>query len=189
MKKETARSKTPVSKRRVVLYLPTMEMLNSWHKAAKKANMTTSAFIQHIVNTYFEKGIPVTSKNQYEKQINELNETVKQLRVENVELSKKITMLNTLTDRYESELKRLRNESFLNEERFIGEREYEKELFELLRNKKHIKEHEVLDLLHIDPSDTETVKAIFQQLENLLDYGAIKKYRGGFQWQELEIKS
>lgn len=182
MKKQTARSKTPVNKRRITLYLPTKQMLDDWQNEAKKANMTTSAFVQQIVNSYFENGISTTSKNQYEKRINELSEILRNLRQENLELSKKVTMLNTLTDRYETELKRLRNKDFLDTS-FSGVRTYEQELVELLRSGKNIKEHEILDLLHVDPNDTETVKAINQQLQNLLEYGIVKMYRGGYQWK------
>ncbi len=158
-------------------------MLDDWHKAAEKANMTTSAFIQHIVNSYFENGIPSTSKKQYEKRITELSDTIRKLRMENVDLSKKVTMLNTLADRYETELKRFRNKDFLDKS-FSGIRNYEQELVDLLRSGKNIKEHEILDVMHVDPNDTETVKAINQQLQNLLDYGIIKIYRGGYQWQQ-----
>lgn len=158
-------------------------MLDDWQKAAEKSNMSTSAFIQHIVNSYFENGISVSSQKRYEKQIKELHDTQKQLQKENIELSKKVMMLNTLTDRYEVELQHLRNENF-NTASFDGERHFNKELVSLLRDKKHVKEHELLPLLHVDPADTETTKAIHKQLESLLDSGVIKMYRGGYQWQE-----
>ncbi|HMA83514.1 MAG TPA: hypothetical protein VKP59_04725, partial [Candidatus Thermoplasmatota archaeon] len=117
-KKQTARSKASTNKRRVVLYLPTLQMVDTWHKAAKKANMTTSSFIQNIVNSYFENGIPTTKKQHYEKQITEYADTIKKLQRENIELSKKVKMLDTLADRNEQELQRLRNKDFLHEETF-----------------------------------------------------------------------
>ncbi|MDG6219521.1 MAG: hypothetical protein QCI00_08790 [Candidatus Thermoplasmatota archaeon] len=189
IKKQTARANTPAHKRRIVLYLPTKQMMDQWQKAAEKSEMTTSAFIQNIVNTYFENGVTKTAQHQYEKQLKESIESLKQLRQENIELSKQVTMLNTVIERYEDELRRLRNKDFLDNKTFTDERKYKKELIELLQSKKHIKEHEVLDLLHIDPTDSETVKAISAQIENLLDYGFIKLYRGGYLWQESQIKN
>lgn len=182
-KKQTARSKASTNKRRVVLYLPTLQMVDTWHKAAKKANMTTSSFIQNIVNSYFENGIPTTKKQHYEKQITEYADTIKKLQQENIELSKKVKMLDTLADRNEQELQRLRNKDFMNES-FEGEREYKKQLIKLLQKEKNIKEHQLLSLLHIDPTDTEAAKAINRQLQELLDFGVIKMYRGGYEWKK-----
>jgi len=38
-------------------------------------------------------------------------------------------------------------------------------------------------LLNIEPDDEQTIKAINRQIETLLEYGLIKRYRGNYRWQ------
>lgn len=181
--KKNSTRKTTSHKRRIVIYLPAKEMMETWSKEANKSGMTTSSFIQSIVNNYFENGNVLKSQKSMEKQLQELHQTIQQLRSENIELSKRVKMLDSLTDRQEQDLKLLRTQAFLNNDTFSGVRTYEKRLIELLKEKKNIKEHEILDLIHVDPNDFTMIKALNKQLENLLDYGIIKMYKGGYQWE------
>ena len=38
-------------------------------------------------------------------------------------------------------------------------------------------------MLHIEPSDSKGIKAIGKQIEILLEYGLIKRYKGGYLWK------
>ena len=123
------------------------------------------------------------ARRDLEQKILVLGDKNKQLRAENTQLSKQVERLNNLMDRYEEHLQQLKNKQFLNNGKFNGIREYEQKLIELLKKHKNIKEHDILDMLHVSPSDVGTMKAISKQLELLLDYGIIKMYKGGYQWQ------
>ena len=180
-KKKNNTKKTTSHKRRIVLYLPTKEIVDKWNKLAEKSAMTTSSFIQEIVRNHIENEGTMESQKAKDKLINELQEHNRQLRVENTELSKKVTMLDNLTDRYEQEIKQLKNQSFL-DNNFEGIREFNHRLIELLREKRNIKEHEIFDVMHIDPRDSETIKALNRQLDTLFEYNLVKKYKGGIQW-------
>ena len=180
-KKKTTSAKTTSHKRRISLYLPSNKDVDRWNKAASDKGLTTSSFIQNIVNNYFQSGNVLKSQKNLEKKLLETNNVVQQLRTENIKLSKQVNMLNILTDRYEEEIKNLKQKDFLAKS-FDGVREYERKLIDLLKQKRNIKEHEILDLLQVSPHDSVTVKVINKQIETLLDYGIIKMYKGGYQW-------
>jgi predicted RNase H-like nuclease (RuvC/YqgF family) len=180
-KKKTAHANSPSHQRRIFLYLPTDKMIEKWHKEAEKNKMTTSKFIQEIVKNHIDSGESTINQQKYEKEIKQLQEENRQLRNENIELSKKVKMLDTLTDRYEDEIKLYKNKPFINGD-FEGIREFNHRLIELLKEKRNIKEHQLFDLLHISPNDVETIKAINRQLDTLFEYNLVKKYRGGIQW-------
>jgi hypothetical protein len=93
-------------------------------------------------------------------------------------------MLSTLTDRYEKQLQDYRNKTFIENGKIAGARKYQISLIELFKQRNSISEDEIVDLLHIDPHDTETLKAISKQIENLEDYGVIQKIRGGWRWKK-----
>jgi hypothetical protein len=180
-KKKKTPAKTTAHTRRITLYLPSKNDVERWNKEANKNGLTTSRFIQNIVNNYFQSGNVLKSQKILEKKLLESNNVVKQLRGENIRLSKQVNMLNILTDRYEEEIKHLKQKDFLDDS-FNGIRKYERELITLLKRKRNIKEHELLDLLQVSPQDFATIKAINKQIETLLDYGIIKMYKGGYQW-------
>ena len=92
-------------------------------------------------------------------------------------------MLNMLTDRYEKQLQDYRNKTFIENGKFEGIREYQQNLIELFKQKSSIAEDEIIDLLHIDSHDVETLKAISKQIELLQDFGVVEKIRGGWRWK------
>ena len=175
------KKKTPIKERSIYVYLPTKEMTEKWKNIAKKKGMSISNYIQELVQQNIENGETIMTQKQKDKFIDEIQEQNRQLRSENIELSKKVKMLDTLTDRYEEEIKQLKNKPFLNGS-FEGIREFDNRLIELLKEKKNVKEHELFDLLHIKPGDSETIKALNRQLDTLFEYNLVKKYKGGIQW-------
>jgi len=179
-KKETAHFGGSPLKRRVVLYLPTIEMITVWANEARKAGQTTSSFVQEIVQQYLELG-GTSVKEDYQKRIRDLEEQNHKIRQENSDLAKRVLMLDTLTDRYEVDIQELKNKPYLNGS-FEGLREFNHRLLDVLKQKRNVKEIELYDLLHIKPSDGETIKAINKQLDVLFEYGLVKRLRGGIQW-------
>ncbi len=172
-------------KRAVTLYLPTEEMKNQWYKIAKEnRGMSVSNFIIEIVEDYLQKNREFSTKQDIASELERLLKQNKRLQHENAELQKKIDMLNLLTERYEKQLMDYRNKTFIDNNEFTGIRTYQQSLIDLFKRQHFVKEEELIDLLHIDPSDGNTLKAISKQLEFLEEYGLIKRSRGGWTWQE-----
>lgn len=176
------RTKT-TRKRAVTLYLPTEEMKDNWYKIAKeKKGMSVSNFIIEIVEDYLQKNKEFSTKDDIFNQLKKFTSQNKRLQIENMELQKKVEMLNLLTNRYENQLMKYRNKTFIENGKFEGIREYHQSLIELFKRKISVNEDELVDLLHINPSDKDSLKAISKQIENLEDYGLIQSIRGGWKW-------
>ena len=170
-------------KRSITIYPPTLEMKNTWFEIAKKEGLSVSNFTIEAVEDYIQKKKGFTSKDNLSKQFKKLEKQNERLQNENVELQKKVDMLNMLTDRYEQQLQGYRNKTFIENGKFEGVRKYQQNLVMLFKQQSSIAENEVVDLLHINPNDVETLKAISKQIELLQDFGVIEKIRGGWRWQ------
>ena len=175
--------KTTAHKRRIVLYLSCKELVEQWNKEADAAGLTTSKFIQGIVNNYFESGNVLKAQKAVLQQLEMANATIQHLRQENSELQKKVDMLDKLTDKYDIDIQQLKNQAFMTKDLLSGSRMYEKKLIDLLVKKNGLREHEIFDFLKIDPNDKKTILALQNQLQQLLEYGAIEIARGVYQWR------
>jgi len=174
--------RTPVKQRSIYVYVPTNEMADRWKKLAKKSGMSISRYVLNIVENHIGDESVSASRESLDKRLGELEGQNIQLKNENLALSKRVKMLDILTDRYEEDLKNLKKHQFQDESSFEGVREYKPELIKLLKERDVVKEHELLDLLHIDTSDAVSVRAINQQLDNLFSYGLVKRSKGGLIW-------
>lgn len=177
------KSKT-TKKRRIYVYLPSKELMERWKKHAKKQGMSISKYIFEIVDEHIQTDKTDKSKKELSKNFIKLEKQNEILRIENIELKKKVDMLNLLTDRYEKQLRDYSNKTFIENGKWEGVREYQSELIELFKSKTSIKENEIIDLLHIDPTDVKTMKAISKQIEHLEDYGVIEHIKGGWRWKK-----
>jgi len=157
-------------------------MAERWKRLAKKSGLSISQYVLNIVENHIGDESVSASQGDLDKRLGELEGQNSQLRNENLALSKRVKMLDVLTDRYEEDLKNLRNRQFQDESSFEGVREYEPKLIKLLKERDIVKEHELLDLLHVDPGDAALVRAINQQLDNLFSYGLVKRSKGGLMW-------
>jgi hypothetical protein len=179
MKGKKKKTKTETIKERLIyVYLPSHEMVKKWKGLAEKSGASISKFvIEHVDNSLEQE----ENKEGYTSRA-ELLEQIRELRGENKELHKKIKMLDNLVDRYDTELRSYRIKPFL-EEDFSGIRKYEKELIDLLKTHGEIRKETVLDLLGIDTLDTNSVRGITRQMENLERYGLVKDIGGKWRWK------
>ena len=60
------------------------------------------------------------------------------------------------------------------DEAYVGVRQFDKDLIELLRGGGTLSDEEILSSLNIDPADTEVIKAVSRQLEALEAYGLVE---------------
>ncbi len=112
-----------------------------------------------------------------------LIENLQKLKDENHELRKQNKILNKVIDSLDEELRSFRLKPFLDS---LGDgiRQYETELIDLFRRRKVLRNDELLDMLNIDTTDSDIIKAINKQLESLQRYGVIKVVPGGWKWKD-----
>ena len=146
--------------------------------------MSVSNYIFEIVDNHIRQNIGIYTRNDVFQKMNKFEKQNEILRNENVELQKKVDLLNMLVDRYETQLQTYRNKTFIENDKFEGVREYQQNLIDLFKKRTSVGEDEIIDLLHIDPGDVDTLKAISKQVDLLLEYGVIQKIRGGWRWKK-----
>lgn len=164
----------PDKSRYVYLYLPSAEEKAHWDDLAKKANVPLSKFVIEIVENALADDAEFKPRGELTKEISALRKEVKGLRDE-------LKLKNVVLDKYEGELKRYRSAAFL-DDNFEGKRTHNKELVELLRRRGIMDSYRILEELGIDPKDSELVKAISHQLEDMEAYGMIASTPKGWKW-------
>jgi hypothetical protein len=175
------KKRTPIKNRSFWVYAKNDEMAEKWKYSAQKAGIPISRFLGELIEQYIENGEFITGMEK-EKQFNEMQKKIIQLQEENNALDKKSKMLESFAERLDEENKSLRNATIL-DNNFSGEREHhEQRLIDLLKEKKVVKETELLDLLHISPKDSNSTKTIMRQLDDLQKYNLIKKSGGALRW-------
>lgn len=158
-------------------YLPSVEMVNDWKVRAKKSNVSISQFVyEHVTNSLRQE--------EGEESYKPRAELIEELRKKD-EAIEKLTRENEITrlalERVETELRKYRAEPFL-EANFQGIRKYDTKLVELLKKGETIDSDHLLRQLRISPRETDLVKAVSKQLENLEAYGLVDKTRRGWRW-------
>ena len=166
-----------IGERYVYAYLPSVELVRDWKARAKKKGASISEFVyEHVTNSLRQEDgeEAYRPRAQLIEELRKKDEQVQKLEREN-----EITRL--ALERVETELRRYRAEPFLSEN-FQGTRRYDKKLIELLKKGKPIDSGDLLHALRISPKDTDLVRAVSNQLENLQAYGLVRKGHHGWSW-------
>ncbi|HDO41473.1 MAG TPA: hypothetical protein ENH03_01035 [Candidatus Bathyarchaeota archaeon] len=82
----------------------------------------------------------------------------------------------------DKELERYRAKPFL-DEAYVGVRQFDRDLIELLRGGGTLSDEEILSSLNVDPADTDLVKAVSKQFEALEAYGLVEFTGKGWRWK------
>ncbi|MDF0589916.1 hypothetical protein [Candidatus Methanocrinis natronophilus] len=141
---------------------------------ADEAKSPFSRFVIEIVESTLAEDEELRPRREM---VNEL-ESVKN---ENKKLRDDLHQKDIVIDRYESELKRYRNEVFLSSN-FEGIRRYSKELVDILKSGNYVDSYRLLEALNIDPRESEQIQAVSHQLEELEEYEMIKPEGRGWRW-------
>ena len=165
----------PDKSRYVYLYLPSSEDKARWEKLAEEAGVPLSKFVIEI----FESALAEESEDF--KPRGELVKEIGKLRNENKELRDDLNQKKIVLDKYENELRRYRNQAFV-EEKFEGVRKYNHELIAILKRGSVLDSYKLLEELGIDPNDSQLVKGISQQLEELEAFGLVTSSQRGWRW-------
>ena len=156
------------------VYHPSRPHKERWEKAAAKAHTSLSKLIIAAVDGLLDE-------NEEFKPWREMVRELESLRSENKSLRNDLSQKTIVLDRYEAELKRYRAQPF-QEEDYRGMRRYSKELVEVLKTRGQADSYKILEALGIDPRESELVKAVSRQLEELEAYGMIKTEGRSWQW-------
>ena len=95
-----------------------------------------------------------------------MSKEIGKLRADNKQLRDELKLKNIVLEKYETELRRYRSETFL-EDKFEGVRKYSKEIIAILKRRNVVESHSLLEQLGIDPKESDLVKAVSKQLEDL----------------------
>jgi len=165
-----------IKDRAIYVYLPSVKMKGKWEEHAKKLGVSISKFvIEFVENSLMQEEEPAyKSREELTKENDELRQQIN-------ELSKKCRLLERAVDRLEDELRRYRAKPFLEEE-FEGVRAFEKELINLLKSRDIVPSEDIFSHLGADPTQSEMVRAVSRQLENLEAYGLVKSSARGWKW-------
>ena len=165
-----------IKQRAIYVYLPSIETANRWKRIAVEEKISISKFvIEHVENS-------LNQEKEHTPRIN-LIKNIQRFKEENDELRKQNRMLNKVVDSLDEELRSFRLKPFL-DPLSDGIRQYEKELIEVFRKRTFLRNDEILDVLNIDSKETDSIKAINKQLENLQSYGLITVVSGGWKWKD-----
>jgi len=152
-------------------------MVRGWKAKAKKTNVSISQFIlEHVTNSLRQE--------EGEESYKPRAEMIEELRKRD-EIIEKLTRDNEIVrlalERVETELRRYRAEPFL-DEGFGGKRRYDERLIDILKKCQPVSSDELLRQLRISAKETDLVKALSNQLENLQSYGLVLKTHHGWRW-------
>ncbi|VVB64377.1 Uncharacterised protein [uncultured archaeon] len=164
----------PDKNRYTYVYHPSVVHKERCVKLAKKARTPLSKFIVGIVDG-------VLDENEEYKPHREVAREMETLKTENKTLRDDLRQKEIVLERYEAELKRYRAQPF-QEEDYQGMRRYSKELVEILKSRGFVDSYRLLEDLSIDPRESDLVKAVSMQLEELEGYGMIKAEAKGWRW-------
>ena len=164
----------PDNSRYVYLYLPSAEDKARWAKMAEDAGAPLSKFIIEIVENSLSEETDFKPRGELVKEIGKL-------RGENKELGDDLKQKKIVLEKYENELKRYRSAAFV-EDRFEGVRKYNRELIAALKRGLVLDSYKLLEELGIDPNDSQIVKAVSNQLEELEAFGLVTSTQRGWRW-------
>ena len=168
-----------IKKRAIYVYLPSQKMAEDWKSRADKAGSSISKFVIDRVEDSINKEAGeegYLNRLDLIKKLSNANEELKQLRKDN-------RLLKRLVDNLDTELKRYRTKPFL-EEGYQGIRRFDKELIDLLKEGGSYSGDDILTHLNINPSDTDLVKAVNEQLEVLESYSLLAYVGRGWKWKQ-----
>lgn len=164
-----------IKQRRVDVYLDTLDRKERWSEIAEEEGDSLSKFVQKAVEYAIEQGGPNFGE------LSEDSQRIQELEQQVTELQTEIQQKDIVIEKLEDDLRELRMEPF-EEEEFEGTRQYDPTLIEILRSGPAVTGDQIRERLDIDPTDTEAMKGLDQQLQQLEAYGLVESTPDGWQW-------
>lgn len=164
-----------IRERRVDVYLDTLERKEQWTSIAEEEGDSLSKFVQKAVEYAIAQGGPDYAElGEQSQRIQELEQLVTDLR-------KELKQKDIVIDKLEDDLREYRMQPFTEEE-FEGVRQYDQKLIAILQDGNEITGEELYDRLGVDPTNSEQMRAIDTQLQQLEAYGLVASTARGWRW-------
>jgi hypothetical protein len=160
--------------RTATTYLPSKEMLDKWKSDAKSHHCSISDYIFEMVEKARRNSDQPDSGPALAKEITEVKGRCLRLEEEN-------NLLKISLDNAQTEIYKLRFGGFNSPDQSEA-REYDRALVNLLRRGGTHTAREILATLGIDPRDSQAVKIVSVQLEELRRFGLVKETFNGWTW-------
>lgn len=154
------------------IYASSEEEAQKIREAAKGTGLTTSKFVLNAVRPHIYDVEEGPSRHCLVEEASQLRDEVRRLREDG-------RARDLLLERYEAELRRIRDNAFLAPN---GSAALDPELLQILRRSGPIHEHRLLDALKIPSDDSKAIQAISRQLSLLEATGFVSKGPNGWRW-------
>ena len=164
-------------KQRAIYVYPPAHMAENWKNRATQADTSISKFvIEHVENSLGQTDQDYRTRTSVLEENHQLRETL-------TKTSKRVHHLELLVDKLEEDLRVYRSRLFT-DQGYTGTRTYDKQLITLLKQPGTHSNQAILNQLRVKPSNSEVVKAVARQLENLEAYGLVRNTARGWVWSE-----
>lgn len=164
-----------LKQRYVDVYLPSENAKKEWEEEAKRAGLPLSKYIYSAVETFRTKK-EETPRTDLVKELAEAKEEIQVLRND-------LRLKTLFLEKLESEVYKARYADFKEVEITEGSRQHDKELIKILRRGKTLDGHTILSELGVDPSETEAIKLVDNQLHSLQRFGLVEEVANGWRWK------
>ena len=164
----------PDKSRYVWLYLPSKADKERWQAMADQAKTPLSKFCIELIESTLAENEEFKPRREIVLEMAGLKNEIKVLRDD-------LRQKSIVLDRYEGELKRYRSQAFTQDD-YKGVRRYSREIVDLLKARGKADSYKILEVLGIDPRESDLVKAVSMQLEELEGYGMVKADGRSWQW-------
>jgi hypothetical protein len=159
--------------RTATVYLPAGEILTAWQKKAAQGGATISEYIFEMVEKARRPAEDVVRPDLVRE-----NSDLKTL---NRKLEQEVNLLKTNLEIMQAEVYKQRFAGFEHVDA-PGMHSYDRALVDMLKRGKVLDSQEILGGLGIDPRDSQAVKLVSNQLEELKRFGLIRESPHGWRW-------
>ena len=159
--------------RTATVYLPAGEILTAWQKEAAQGGATISEYIFEMV----EKARRPAEEAARPDLVRE-NSDLKTL---NRKLEQEVNLLKANLEIMQTEIYKQRFAGFEQVDA-PGMHSYDRALVDMLKRGKILDSQEIFGSLGIDPRDSQAVKLVSNQLEELKRFGLIRESPRGWRW-------
>jgi hypothetical protein len=156
-----------------LIYPPSQELIEEWRAESKELGTSLNNYIIEMVerSRNFESSNP---RPDLTRENSEMKEEIRKLRDD-------LRIKDLILRKYESELYKLRYESFSDIDN-VGQKEYDEKLVIALKRGRTMSDLDIYSELGIDPKDDGAVKLVSNQLKGLMRYKLIEETSLGWRW-------
>lgn len=165
-----------INDRRVDVYLDSVDQKVRWAEHADEAQLSLSKFVQECVEYTLDQGGPdFISAGDQAEQLQELEDDI-------TKLEQRIEEKDVLIEKLRTEIKEYRSEPFRDED-FEGTRSFDEDIVTLLKESGgEVRSEHLLRRLNVDPSNSNVIEGVQNQLEQLQSYGLVTETVNGWKW-------